>query len=281
MKIVFWNFQGGRDDTERLLGLFESWGADFVLIAEVPGGFSKSHTRGPSQFHALPWTVHVTSPGQPMAILIRHGCELLSCDADPRPSKQASRWADVRPLVRLRLKRGNEVLSVVTCHAPYQDGGAAPYTYTIDVMKLLNEDAHQVDLWMGDINTYSNTVPGGQRAPVEKWKLLLSSPTSKRATGSPLDKIIARATFPDCVVGRIIPTGGATAPAPGTPHANDQMEPTWGSPADIPSDHAPIYLNTNHGLPPADGMMDVDDDDDEEDAGPPRSQAHWFKQHGL
>jgi uncharacterized membrane protein YgcG len=231
-----------------LIKIFEGHQADVVFIQEPTHSLIEA---GKSNDHKVPvskrscnkeWKAW-THPGGAQGTIV-----ILTSDnatvtgtlegVEPSPGQGSP------PLVCGTVKKDKEMVKFATCHTPYGENDGRAITYNQKAMDKVN--AKNIQLWMGDLNTYGNTLPdGGTRSRptnnADNYRLALAAPTSK--AGHPLDKIIVDGSLPIESCGRIVP-GDANKPRTPSPSGDrfvDETERNWKSANDVPSDHLPTY----------------------------------------
>lgn len=262
MRIVCWNMavtgQAGYQTALLLVPMFEGWNADAVILVEPSDAMHRDQDvqpRGPGAawrivcFHqdrGLPNDKH---QGR-ISVATRAGVAVVRDDTLYPLADQ--HW--FRQLLILRFTKGAESLRVATCHAPFQEGSDVVIRYARagdDELTAWEHHRHQrVDVWMGDFNTAGVQQPhrGGQ------WQVLCARPTTARGTGNPRDKVFgnndacaAGGVLHGAQAGRIVPQHGAAD----THFPPDLVFMGWGTPADVPSDHVPVYIQTAGAPVPA------------------------------
>jgi hypothetical protein len=286
MKFISWNLQGHTNTDKRykyletLLKIFEDHEADVVFIQEPTGSLKDEGNRDDHivRFNARTsrlkkfwraWTYPGASPQGTIVILtcgsayVSEGKGVLLNGQFQGSPQGASR---PNPLVCGMVKAGPEAgakcVTFATCHAPFDGGIDAASNYSIAAMKAIHDDnrtligGQKIQLWMGDLNTLGDNVPGGSSSnelgrtyrslPVGPTTLGQGNASGERSASNARDKIIVRkdrVTTYCC--GRIIPK---TKVDPRDKTSTDEKEETWDNPnvGEVPSDHLPIYIRLGH-----------------------------------
>ena len=227
-----------------IAGLIDQWNADVVIMLEPPSGLCHDADRTiQSGRGGTVWAVKTFNQGSGdnhakregrIAVASHPGVTVENLEAlNPYDHPNYA-----RQLLLLSLTKGAERVRVATCHAPFDEGGAAIVEYVRRcVLALRDWMQHHgpLDVWLGDVNTAGIHSPD----PVV-WLVRCARPTTNKGQGTPRDKIFVRSgALAGAVCGRIVSQRGATAVGPG-----DVPTSVWHVPNDVPSDHVPLYIDT-------------------------------------
>jgi hypothetical protein len=188
-----------------------------------------------------------------------------SCSLQDDPRKQKLGQGKARKFILLRIKTDDQVISIVTCHAPdYGGNGGNSSDEAVEYMTALGAymATWKVDLFMGDVNIRESFLEGGEKWAPKGWLFppLGSTTGHGSGKGSPLDRIVVNpgsklVNTDNKYWGRIYSAAAKPGPAPNAKGFQDIVLPRskeaylkvdpatlW----DI-SDHLAIYFDTGSG----------------------------------
>jgi hypothetical protein len=262
LRIVSWNMQ--RQGAEqgmnhgKLFKMLDDLGAN-VLLAQEPPRYLESMTTPRSQRGAAGgWTVRRVEGGTQgtMVVATKNGkatCTKLDRIESPSLGQGTKLIGRDNPIAKVTLHGQAAEVTLATFHAPYDCSIRDQFVRNALTAAAAQKNSNEVDLVMGDFNTYGTHNPDytHNKGNGDRYVLLLASPTSgagKNAKGGsgPLDKIVGKPWFVRGQRGRIVPKSGAAKPAAGAPSGpsvRDIIFPSWDTMRSVPSDHLPIYVD--------------------------------------
>jgi hypothetical protein len=267
MRIVCWNMRGHGGLEEQITNFLESWGTDIAILLEPPswmrhaipnkltatGEHDRVFMRDRPDRHVgwvnTEWRLKRSLAGHSQGHLCvaykKGSAKVTSIQDFPVPTA-----AQDNRLVFISVTVGVETRTIATCHTVFgQLGSNEPANYNKEAMKLIKTTPGvHIDIWIGDLNTYSGTTPRGAQPEFQR---VLTAPTSGVNQNShyPLDQIFVRVPLnATATCGRILPNTSTFAGANG---CVDIVEASWANEAAVKSDHLPIYVDTTPAIPVA------------------------------